>query len=79
LPDRRHYCWGGTEYPTYNYYGCSVRVDYGVGWSAYQVWTQWHYCFAYIPYLGICGWNAYPITEVTWYTNGGWYMNQYSG
>lgn len=48
-------CYGvDGGYPTYEYLGCSRHTDFGVNWNVYDVKTQWHLCYAWVPVWGSC-------------------------
>ena len=63
-------CYGYQNYPTYQYLGCSNYPNYGVGWSLYQVKTQWSLCYAWVPVWGSCVAEDYPWEQYQYLGNG---------
>jgi len=72
-------CWGGSDWPTYNYLGCTNYPNYGAGWNLYQVETHWDLCDGWVsgPW-GTCvhhsyAWERYQfLGSGSWFRTAGW-------
>jgi hypothetical protein len=64
-------CFGGTRYPTYNYFGCSHSAFYGQGWGIAQQEVTWQICIAWLPWpASTCLDQESPSDTLTFYPNG---------
>jgi hypothetical protein len=63
-------CYGYSNYPTYQYLGCSNYPNFGSGWNLYQVKTQWSLCYAWVPLWGSCVGEDFPWEQYQFLGNG---------
>lgn len=71
-------CFGGTRYPTYNYFGCNQSQFFGAGWSIAQTETRWQVCIAWLPWpASTCLDQESPGSTVTYKPDGNYSYSDY--